>query len=88
MLVGGGAREHALAWKLTHDDPSLELLAAPGNPGIAELGRCIPVNATNVAVAPDASPASEVNAPTEFRTAKNYGRVARWARRIFLRFQQ
>ena len=53
MLVGGGAREHALAWKLTHDDPSLELLAAPGNPGIAELGRCIPVNATNVAALVD-----------------------------------
>lgn len=49
LLVGGGAREHALAWKLTHDDPSLELLAAPGNPGIAELGRCVAVKATDIA---------------------------------------
>jgi len=38
------------------------------------------VNATNVAIPPDASPGSHVSAPTEFRTAKNYGRVARWVR--------
>jgi glycosyltransferase involved in cell wall biosynthesis len=39
------------------------------------------VNATNVAVPPDASPGSPVGAPTEFRTAKNYGHVARRMRR-------
>jgi phosphoribosylamine--glycine ligase len=49
LLVGGGAREHALAWKLTHDDPSLELLIAPGNPGIAQHGRCVAVKAGDVA---------------------------------------
>jgi phosphoribosylamine---glycine ligase len=43
LLVGGGGREHALAWKLCTDDPSLTLLAAPGNPGIAQLARCIPI---------------------------------------------
>jgi phosphoribosylamine--glycine ligase len=48
LLVGGGGREHAIAWKLKQDDPSLELLAAPGNPGIATLGRCIPVAAGDV----------------------------------------
>jgi phosphoribosylamine--glycine ligase len=48
LIVGGGGREHALAWKLKHDDPVLELLAAPGNPGIAELARCVPVAATDV----------------------------------------
>jgi phosphoribosylamine---glycine ligase len=42
MIVGGGGREHALAWKLRRDDPNLELIAAPGNPGIAAFGRCIP----------------------------------------------
>ena len=44
LLIGGGGREHALAWKLTREDPDLELIAAPGNPGIAELGECVPVN--------------------------------------------
>jgi phosphoribosylamine---glycine ligase len=43
LIVGGGGREHALAWKLHRDDPNLELLAAPGNPGIASLGRCVPI---------------------------------------------
>jgi phosphoribosylamine--glycine ligase len=43
LIVGGGGREHALAWKLCRDDPSLEIIAAPGNPGIASLGRCIPI---------------------------------------------
>jgi phosphoribosylamine--glycine ligase len=53
LLVGGGAREHALAWKLMHDDPSLELLVAPGNPGIAELGRCTAIKAMEIAALVD-----------------------------------
>jgi phosphoribosylamine--glycine ligase len=44
LLVGGGGREHALAWKLSRDDESLELVAAPGNAGIAELGRCVKID--------------------------------------------
>jgi phosphoribosylamine--glycine ligase len=43
LIVGGGGREHALAWKLRRDDPGLELIAAPGNPGIASLARCVPI---------------------------------------------
>jgi phosphoribosylamine---glycine ligase len=49
LIVGGGGREHALAWKLKRDDPNIELLAAPGNPGIGELARCVAVSATDVA---------------------------------------
>lgn len=48
LIVGGGAREHALAWKLRQDDPSLDLLAAPGNPGIAGLCRRVPVSLSDV----------------------------------------
>ena len=48
LIVGGGGREHALAWKLRRDDPSAELIAAPGNPGIAELGRCVPIGLVDV----------------------------------------
>jgi phosphoribosylamine--glycine ligase len=43
LIVGGGGREHALAWKLRHDDPNAELIAAPGNPGIASVARCVPI---------------------------------------------
>ena len=46
--MGGGGREHALAWRLKQDDPSLDILAAPGNPGIATLGECVPVNTTSI----------------------------------------
>jgi phosphoribosylamine--glycine ligase len=49
LIVGGGGREHALAWKLQKDQPSIEIVAAPGNPGIAALGRCVPVSADDVA---------------------------------------
>ena len=48
LIVGGGGREHALAWRLRRDDPGLEVIAAPGNPGIAELGECVPVAATDL----------------------------------------
>jgi phosphoribosylamine--glycine ligase len=45
LLVGSGGREHALAWKLSQAPRLDELHAAPGNPGIAALGRCHPVHA-------------------------------------------
>jgi phosphoribosylamine---glycine ligase len=45
LLVGSGGREHALAWKLSQASSLEELHAAPGNPGIARLGRCHPVRA-------------------------------------------
>ncbi|MGH7633564.1 MAG: phosphoribosylamine--glycine ligase, partial [Gemmatimonadaceae bacterium] len=48
LIVGGGGREHALAWKFVRDSPALDLIAAPGNPGIAELGRCVHVGASDV----------------------------------------
>ena len=48
LIVGGGGREHALAWRLRHEAPNTELFAAPGNPGLAALGTCIPVSATDV----------------------------------------
>jgi phosphoribosylamine--glycine ligase len=45
LLVGSGGREHALAWKLAQAPSVDELHAAPGNPGIAALGRCHPIRA-------------------------------------------
>ncbi|MEX2179899.1 MAG: phosphoribosylamine--glycine ligase [Gemmatimonadaceae bacterium] len=47
LLVGGGGREHALAWRLTQDDPTVSIIAAPGNPGIAEFAECVPVSSTD-----------------------------------------
>lgn len=36
LLLGGGGREHALAWKLAQSPSCGKLFASPGNPGIAE----------------------------------------------------
>jgi len=47
LLVGGGGREHALAWRLRQEDPSIEIIAAPGNPGIAEIAKCVPISSTD-----------------------------------------
>ncbi len=43
--MGSGGREHALAWAVARSPLLSELHAAPGNPGIASLGRCHPVRA-------------------------------------------
>ena len=48
LLIGGGGREHALAWKLSQERSHVEIVAAPGNPGIARVGRCVPVPAGDV----------------------------------------
>src|SRR5262245_25440607 len=43
LVVGGGGREHALAWKLAQSPRVTALFAAPGNPGIAEVARCLAI---------------------------------------------
>lgn len=45
LVVGSGGREHALVWKLSRDREVESIVCCPGNPGIAELASCLPVNA-------------------------------------------
>ena len=46
LVIGSGGREHALAWRLAK--AGHEIVAAPGNPGIEEVARCVPVGLTEL----------------------------------------
>lgn len=47
LLLGSGGREHALADALARENTSVDIVAAPGNPGIAQLARVVAVNASD-----------------------------------------
>jgi phosphoribosylamine--glycine ligase len=46
LIIGGGGREHALAWRLSKSPSITGIVACPGNPGIAELALCVPAPET------------------------------------------
>jgi phosphoribosylamine--glycine ligase len=48
LLVGSGGREHALAWKIAQSPLCGRLVAAPGNPGIAQVAELKPVKVTDL----------------------------------------
>lgn len=48
LIVGGGGREHALAWKIGGSPYADEVIVAPGNAGIRRHARCVPVADTEV----------------------------------------
>ena len=48
LLVGGGGREHALARKIAESPLLSRLWCAPGNPGIAEVAECVPIESRDI----------------------------------------
>ena len=48
LIVGGGGREHAIAWKFKQSPKVTQLFCAPGNAGIAGLATCVPIKATDL----------------------------------------
>ncbi|MFW6011075.1 MAG: phosphoribosylamine--glycine ligase [Desulfosalsimonas sp.] len=48
LIVGGGGREHALAWKIAQSPEVEKVFCAPGNPGIAEVAGCVDISAESI----------------------------------------
>ncbi|MEW6142977.1 MAG: phosphoribosylamine--glycine ligase [Chloroflexota bacterium] len=48
LVIGGGAREHALAWKIAQSPRVQQLFIAPGNAGTARLGTNLPIKASDL----------------------------------------
>lgn len=44
LILGSGGREHALAWAAKRSSRVTEVVCAPGNGGMAQIARCVPVN--------------------------------------------
>jgi phosphoribosylamine--glycine ligase len=43
LIVGGGGREHAIAWSVAKSPKVDKIYCAPGNAGIAEVAECVPI---------------------------------------------
>jgi phosphoribosylamine--glycine ligase len=48
LVIGGGAREHTLIWKLAQSPKVSEIYAAPGNAGTAQIARNLNIKATDI----------------------------------------
>ena len=48
LVLGAGGREHALAWAARRSPRVTEVVCAPGNGGIAQVARCVPVDLKSV----------------------------------------
>ncbi len=48
LVIGSGGREHALVWKLAQSKGVKKIYSAPGNPGIAEIAKCIDIRADDI----------------------------------------
>lgn len=61
LVLGGGGREHALAWKLAQSPRVTKLYAAPGNPGIAAAAESVKVDHNSIAALADFAAAEGID---------------------------
>ena len=48
LIIGGGAREHAITYKLSQSPKADKIYVAPGNAGILELATCVDISVTDI----------------------------------------
>jgi len=61
LVIGSGAREHALVWKLAQSPRVTRLYAAPGNPGMASSAECVPLDVTQLADLAEFAERAQIN---------------------------
>ncbi len=61
LILGGGGREHALAWAVARSPELTALYAAPGNPGIARHAECVPLPIEDGAAVADWAAAAAID---------------------------
>jgi phosphoribosylamine--glycine ligase len=60
LVVGGGGREHALAWKLEQSENVDKLYIAPGNPGTAGVGENVDIGVDDISALKDFALANDI----------------------------
>jgi len=53
LIVGGGGREHALAWKISRSRMVKGIYAAPGNSGMEKIGKCVSIKVDDIGTLAD-----------------------------------
>lgn len=48
FVIGGGAREHALIWRIAKSEENNEILCAPGNAGIKDIAACVDIHPASI----------------------------------------
>jgi phosphoribosylamine---glycine ligase len=61
LVIGAGAREHALVWKLAQSSHVAKIFAVPGNPGMAEHAECIPLGVTQLTALADLAEQQQID---------------------------
>jgi phosphoribosylamine--glycine ligase len=61
LVVGSGAREHALVWKLAQSSHVTQIYAAPGNPGMVPYAECVPCNVTQLTLLADFAERAQID---------------------------
>ena len=61
LVIGSGAREHAIAWKLASERSVTGVVCAPGNPGIAAVASCVAARADDPAALLDAAAREQID---------------------------